>query len=500
MTVRSKAYFEALLLNGYIPDQTDFADLVESYQDIGGGGVVMQTAFVTNNSTLTTTSTTMVDSGISIVLANNLQSSASQVRIRATIQCSNTGVANDSFTLFRGATDLTPGGSDEMITISIPGANYGQNAVFEWIDTPGTITPATYHLYWKVSGSTGYINFTTTGYVGSTTIVAEELVSTVGSPKAQTLATVTPWTQTTTTIDATTTPPTKGTVTRDNLYYRQVGDSMEIKVDYLQSAGGSAGSGTYLFTIPNGLTIDSSKVTIVTDAASPDAGIGAGYSSDMTSFTHALDVKAYDTNHLSVLVKDVGALGSTVDSLGGEMAYSFVCTVPIVEWATQSGTQFPFPGVSLVDIATASGLTLQTPSNFTVGSIFTPLAALTITGIRLNFQQTGVSLICNIWDPTSTVVATVTVSITATGTQVAKFSIPYTIPTSNIGATYTVSYYESSGTYTTVANSYANTIGLNSYSPPGIMWQSVAVYQTANAIPTITGGAGRVYPVEPFFG
>jgi hypothetical protein len=61
------------------------------------------------------------------------------------------------------------------------------------------------------------------------------------------------------TIGATTTPPTLGTVSTNSVYYRQIGPKeYEVVYKYVQSVGGSVGSGDYLFTLPAGLTFNTS--------------------------------------------------------------------------------------------------------------------------------------------------------------------------------------------------------------------------------------------------
>ena len=61
------------------------------------------------------------------------------------------------------------------------------------------------------------------------------------------------------TLTATTTNPTKGTTTSDNISYRQLGAKQwEVVMTYIQTAftGGANGSGDYLITLPNGLSFD----------------------------------------------------------------------------------------------------------------------------------------------------------------------------------------------------------------------------------------------------
>ena len=60
------------------------------------------------------------------------------------------------------------------------------------------------------------------------------------------------------TLTATTTNPTKGTTTSDNISYRQLGaKEWEVVMTYIQSANnGTNGTGDYLITLPNGLSFD----------------------------------------------------------------------------------------------------------------------------------------------------------------------------------------------------------------------------------------------------
>ena len=61
------------------------------------------------------------------------------------------------------------------------------------------------------------------------------------------------------TIGGTTTAPTLGTIVTNKIYWRQIGPKeYEVVYKYVQSAGGAAGTGDYLFTLPNSLTFDTS--------------------------------------------------------------------------------------------------------------------------------------------------------------------------------------------------------------------------------------------------
>lgn len=81
-------------------------------------------------------------------------------------------------------------------------------------------------------------------------------------------ALITPWTSFTESITATGTYPMKATSPDEDLaHWRRVGDTMEINYVYYSasSAGAADGSGLYLFSIPPGFTIDTTKVYPSTD-------------------------------------------------------------------------------------------------------------------------------------------------------------------------------------------------------------------------------------------
>ena len=105
-----------------------------------------------------------------------------------------------------------------------------------------------------VAGGTG---ITGNLYVGSNIVVTGNVVP-AGSGA---ILAVPSWVSAgVTTIGATTTAPTKGTTTFDNISYRQVGQQQwEIAVTYLQTiVSANAGSGDYLITLPNSLQFNTS--------------------------------------------------------------------------------------------------------------------------------------------------------------------------------------------------------------------------------------------------
>jgi hypothetical protein len=80
------------------------------------------------------------------------------------------------------------------------------------------------------------------------------------------------WIQTTTTIGATTTAPTKGTVATDFIRYRQVAPKeYEVDMMYYQTGGGSSGNGDYLFTLPGGLQFSNAAYWFNTNTGGVDS-------------------------------------------------------------------------------------------------------------------------------------------------------------------------------------------------------------------------------------
>jgi len=93
----------------------------------------------------------------------------------------------------------------------------------------------------------------------------------------------------------------KGTTTQDKFWYRQIGDSFEFRLEYMQSATGTAGTGLYLFTLPAGLAIDTAKMQSM---ASVDQGClgscsvrsGTNYFTGVVTPNNSTSVKLFISN------------------------------------------------------------------------------------------------------------------------------------------------------------------------------------------------------------
>lgn len=147
----------------------------------------------------------------------------------------------------------------------------------------------------------------------------------------------TEWKEYSLTIGATTTPPTKPSgITTDFATWRRVGDSLEFHYEYKQSntTGANNGSGVYLFPLPAGLSIDTTKAkvsTVAGEAVIGQASIGSPFLRDAA-------VQAYNTTNLALVFENGGTSFAFMDSTqalfttSATQSFSMNVTVPIVGW------------------------------------------------------------------------------------------------------------------------------------------------------------------------
>lgn len=201
-------------------------------------------------------------------------------------------------------------------------------------------------------------------------------------------------------IGGQTTAPTPGTSTT-YAYWRRVGDSMEIKYDFIQTTAGSAGSGTYLFPIPSGYTIDATKINVNTNGINGVVGSSSVSNSNYSAAGFAavarstdLIIAVYNTNTSNVSVSYIGSTDWPLSV--ATTNYSFTAKVPIAGWssnvlmsndsntgpvvasagnsnyAATSGQPIPFGGISIdntASITLATGrFTAPVTGNYTVSA------------------------------------------------------------------------------------------------------------------------------------
>ena len=89
------------------------------------------------------------------------------------------------------------------------------------------------------------------------------------------------------------TAPTFGAVTTDKYFWRRDGSDMIIRVEYGQSTAGTAGTGTYLISLPSGYNADLSKITPYTAEATHTAQYLQPSSGMVGTFTGGTDTVGY---------------------------------------------------------------------------------------------------------------------------------------------------------------------------------------------------------------
>jgi hypothetical protein len=156
------------------------------------------------------------------------------------------------------------------------------------------------------------------------------------------------WKSYTMAITATTTNPTLGTTTLNQAMYRRVGDSAQITY-ILKGSGGTNGAGTFLFSLPPGLTADTSKINTSTSDAVYSVGNAVETSAGFGSTNWRIgSVGLYDTSHVAIYLitsNTAAAMNAfnttnyTFFSDGTSYEISFTATIPISGWtSTSSGT------------------------------------------------------------------------------------------------------------------------------------------------------------------
>lgn len=140
------------------------------------------------------------------------------------------------------------------------------------------------------------------------------------------------------TIGALTTPPTKGTTGRDKMWTKREGIWLMTRYEYRQTGAGTAGSGSYTFTIPIGtLSIDTNKLYTAASTGSHGITLGSGDGTlNNAGDAVRVDPIYYDTNRFR-MIGDSGPTDFFVDNanmhLGGTPEFYFTAKVPIIGWS-----------------------------------------------------------------------------------------------------------------------------------------------------------------------
>ena len=250
----------------------------------------------------------------------------------------------------------------------------------------------------------------------------------------------TDWIAYTLAVGAPTTAPTYGTIVSNQAMWRRVGDTMEIQWNFQQSSAGTSGSGVYLFPLPSGYTIDTTKATLATTLGSSSTGAltaggnTVGHGTILTTVTSdtaselTTDLVIYNStnlamNHITATGTHKSEVGSNDPGWANSMMYvSFFARVPITGWtSTGAGiqtTQTPASwsgyhngitggcqnnSTTFADVSACTGITLTQTTNRNFGTVTT--ASGSLPGITFTPPATGMYEVC------------ATASIGASGTE-----------------------------------------------------------------------------------
>lgn len=146
------------------------------------------------------------------------------------------------------------------------------------------------------------------------------------------------WAQFTMSIGGVTTPPVLGTTSTNAAYWKRIGDTLYVKYDLVQTTAGAAGSGVYLFNLPNssnsaiGWQIDQYKSRVTSANQLSVVGFG-GITDGATPL--ALQVLVY--SQYAVSLKTINPAPTDVGSASYPLSnatqtISFYYQVPIAGW------------------------------------------------------------------------------------------------------------------------------------------------------------------------
>jgi hypothetical protein len=145
--------------------------------------------------------------------------------------------------------------------------------------------------------------------------------------------TATDWTTFSMTIKGETSNPTRGTVATENAWWRRIGRNIEVRYEFNMTGSGSAGSGSYVFLLPNSWTLNGSLVSFLPGNAYQSLGGGDVYNSG--SGVSVIYVQTSNVlNNGFTLAFGVSALrvGSGSYSFGGAVQLGFLASAPVTNW------------------------------------------------------------------------------------------------------------------------------------------------------------------------
>ena len=156
------------------------------------------------------------------------------------------------------------------------------------------------------------------------------------------------------TIGATTTAPTKGTITTDRIMASRKGQNLVADYQYEQSGAGTAGSGDYLYTLPSGLSFDTNIVafqtgTLISVSNSARSIVGSARCADTSTATQGGYLVAYDSTRFRAVCNYTGNTSFIGSGNWGlvqpNIGYNFKINAPISGWQDYGVIVGSFAGI-----------------------------------------------------------------------------------------------------------------------------------------------------------
>lgn len=151
------------------------------------------------------------------------------------------------------------------------------------------------------------------------------------------------------------TQPTKGVIVTDRIVYGRLENRLLADYQYEQSSGGSNGTGDFLFTLPGGLSFDSSVVFFQTGTALstplPKSIVGYGKVADASNPNPGVQLVAYDATRFRAITATNSAanfMSVAAFGLSGAIGFGFHLDAPIAGWLTNETETKQFPLTSSV--------------------------------------------------------------------------------------------------------------------------------------------------------
>jgi hypothetical protein len=140
------------------------------------------------------------------------------------------------------------------------------------------------------------------------------------------------------TIGATTTAPTKGSMVYDDVRYRQINSTTyEVEYNFAQSTAGTAGNGTYLFSLPSGITWGAGVLTTQSNIVGTYVTrtlLTNGQVLDAGARLRAMAIIPYTSTQFRIIGSDlegsfsqVGSSYYALNNAGQSFRFSFYTTV-----------------------------------------------------------------------------------------------------------------------------------------------------------------------------